>query len=64
MSNVLLEVRDRIALLTINRPEKLNALNKDTILELKNTIEEIEQNNEIACVIVTGSGEKAICCWG
>lgn len=59
MGNVLLEVKDRIALLTINRPEKLNALNKDTILELKKTLEEIEQNNEIACVIVTGSGEKA-----
>ena len=37
--NVLLEKEDRIATLTINRPKALNALNKDTLLEIKAAVE-------------------------
>ncbi len=59
MSNtVLLERRDRVALLTLNRPEALNALNSellDTLLEHVNTL---AADEDIGCIVITGS-EKA-----
>ena len=57
--NVLLEVNDGIAELTINRPDKLNALNIQTIEEIKFAFEEINDNQDVQGVIVTGSSEKA-----
>ncbi len=48
-----------IAQITINRPEKLNALNKQTIQELHDAFEAAENNPEIRAIILTGSGEKA-----
>lgn len=45
--------------ITINRPDKLNALNKTVIAELSAAFEEINHNKEIKCVIITGSGAKA-----
>jgi enoyl-CoA hydratase len=57
--NVLFESKDGIGYLTINRPDKLNALNIDTINQLKETFLKAEQDKTIKCVIVTGSGEKA-----
>lgn len=57
--NVLFESKDGTGYLTINRPDKLNALNIDTINELKETFLKVEQDKTIKCVIVTGSGEKA-----
>lgn len=59
MSNILFDVKDNIAYLTINRPDKLNALNIDTVNQLRQVINEIESNSDVGCVIVTGSGEKA-----
>jgi len=58
-TNVLLEVSEGIAQLTINRPDKLNALNIQTIEEIKLAFEEINDNTEVKGVLVTGSGEKA-----
>ncbi len=58
-TNVLLEVNEGIAQVTINRPDKLNALNIQTIEEIKLAFEEINDNPEVHGVIVTGSGEKA-----
>jgi enoyl-CoA hydratase len=43
---------------TINRPDKLNALNRDVMEDLKNIIIEIESNSEIKGVILTGAGQK------
>ncbi|MDQ7817118.1 MAG: enoyl-CoA hydratase-related protein [Melioribacteraceae bacterium] len=57
--NILFEVKNRIAFVTINRPDKLNALNHDTLTELKSCFELIRNDNEINIVIITGAGEKA-----
>jgi enoyl-CoA hydratase len=48
-----------ILTVTINRPEKLNALNRDVITELAAVITEIESNDEIKSAIITGSGAKS-----
>ncbi|WP_431472581.1 enoyl-CoA hydratase/isomerase family protein [Nonlabens sp. SCSIO 43208] len=59
MENILIAVENRIATITINRPSKLNALNKATIAELSQAIDDVENNQEVRVVILTGSGEKA-----
>ena len=57
--NLLIEKKDNIAAVTINRPDKLNALNSQTMSELKEAFTELKSDSEIYVVIVTGSGEKA-----
>ncbi|ULT58089.1 enoyl-CoA hydratase-related protein [Neobacillus drentensis] len=59
MDQVLLEIQNHIAVITINRAEALNAFNYDTLLELKQKIELICINQEVRAVIFTGAGEKA-----
>jgi len=57
--NILLHAEDQIATLTINRPDKLNALNKDTLLEIKRAFQKVCLDENIKAMIITGSGEKA-----
>ena len=57
--NILINIENAVATLTINRPEKLNALNKATILELHEAFQALETNKTVQVIIVTGSGEKA-----
>ncbi len=57
--NILLEIQDKIATVRINRPEKLNALNKATIRELNSAFRELEKDADVRAIILTGSGEKA-----
>ena len=57
--NILVEKNNAVATITINRPTKLNALNKATIEELHNAFKECESDNEIRAIIITGFGEKA-----
>lgn len=59
MNNLLLEVENGIALLTINRPKALNALNSETLAELNACLVELENNDDVKVVILTGSGEKS-----
>lgn len=59
MNNLTLEVENSIAVLTINRPKALNALNSETLTELNQVLTEIEANDDIKVVILTGAGEKA-----
>ncbi|MFH1230909.1 MAG: enoyl-CoA hydratase-related protein [Planctomycetota bacterium] len=58
-NNILYDEKERIGLITINRPTKLNALNDDTINELFDVFAKIKQNNKIWVVIITGGGDKA-----
>ena len=57
--NILLESRDAIACITINRPKQLNALNSATIAELSTTIKSLDNDNSIRCIIITGAENKA-----
>lgn len=57
--NILVDKNNAIATLTINRPKKLNALNRDTIQDLHNAFDELDQDKSVKVVILTGSGEKA-----
>jgi enoyl-CoA hydratase/carnithine racemase len=57
--NLLYEKRNGIAYVTINRPEKLNALNRKIMEELYECFQDIERDDEVRAVILTGAGEKA-----
>jgi enoyl-CoA hydratase len=56
---IICEVKNGVLVITINRPDKLNALNKQTIEELHETLVEAENQSDIRAVILTGSGQKA-----
>ncbi|UCG86389.1 MAG: enoyl-CoA hydratase/isomerase family protein [Gemmatimonadota bacterium] len=58
--NLLFEVKDRIAFLTINRPDKLNALNDKVMAELSQAVDEITGRDDIGGVIVTGAGKAFV----
>ena len=58
-NNILIEENGEITTLTINRPKKLNALNRETIEELHDAFYEADKNKKTKVIIVTGSGEKA-----
>jgi len=58
-NNILTEQKGNIALLTINRPDKLNALNNETLNELKDFFTSAKHDSSIDVVILTGGGNKA-----
>lgn len=57
--NLLIAIENKIAVVTLNRPAKLNALNKDTLAELHTAFTDLEKNEAVQAIILTGSGEKA-----
>ncbi|MFY7670517.1 enoyl-CoA hydratase/isomerase family protein [Tenacibaculum sp. MEBiC06402] len=57
--NILVAVEGNLAKVTINRPKKLNALNKSTIEELHEAFKSLETNKDVKVILLTGSGEKA-----
>lgn len=59
LKNVLLEKEGHLAIVTINRPKALNALNSETLKDLDTVIENLENDNHIYAVILTGAGEKS-----
>lgn len=58
-ANLLVDVSERIALVTLNRPEKLNPLNAATIDGLESCFEDLAADADVGAVIVTGAGEKS-----
>ena len=58
-TNLLYEVQDNVALVTVNRPEKLNPLNSDTINALEACFNDLAADAAVKAVILTGAGEKA-----
>src|SRR5258705_7563770 len=57
--NLIVEIRDRIARVTVNRPKVLNALNEKTVREIHAAFSALRENDEAQVVILTGAGEKA-----
>lgn len=57
--NVLTEFRDRVLWLTVNRPDKLNALNRATLAEIEEVVTSVAGDDQVWAMAVTGAGEKA-----
>jgi enoyl-CoA hydratase len=58
-NNILVENKEQVQYITINRPKQLNALNKETIEELSSAMSSAENDSNIGVIILTGSGEKS-----
>jgi 3-hydroxypropionyl-coenzyme A dehydratase len=61
MKYIQLESQGEVAILRINRPEALNAMNNDVVSELSQTVDKIGADESIKVIIITGAGEKAFC---
>lgn len=60
MGHILLEVKDKIAVITMNRPEKRNALNFEVRRELHTVLQQVASDNAVRAVIITGAGEAFV----
>jgi enoyl-CoA hydratase/carnithine racemase len=58
---ILFEKADRVATITLNRPERHNAFNVEMALELREAWERVKKDGEIVCAIVTAAGDRAFC---
>lgn len=58
--NLIFEVKERIAIITMNRPKALNALDNGTLVDLDNALTEVEKNDGIKGAIITGSGKAFV----
>ncbi len=59
LKNVILEKEGHLAIVTINRPKALNALNSETLKDLDTVLEDLEKDSNLYAVILTGAGEKS-----
>lgn len=63
-ARIRLEIEDKLALLTVARPEKLNALDYDMVLALERAAHLIESDRNVRVAIITGEGAKSFCAGG
>jgi crotonobetainyl-CoA hydratase len=61
VSAVLTEVTDHVLLVTINRPEAMNAINADVATELGAAVERAENDGDVRVLVLTGAGDRAFC---
>jgi enoyl-CoA hydratase/carnithine racemase len=62
--NILYDVEDGVAVLTMNRPDKLNAMNRKLHQELRDAVKQADSDDAIGCIVITGAGEKAFTAGG
>ena len=62
--HILVDVEDGVAILTLNRPEKLNAMNNKLGQELHHAVKQMEADDAIGCIVITGAGERAFSAGG
>jgi enoyl-CoA hydratase/carnithine racemase len=62
--HILLEREDGVGIVTLNRPDKLNAMNRKLGAELADAVQQLNADDTIGCIVVTGSGEKAFSAGG
>lgn len=60
-NDLLYEIRDQVAFLTINREERRNAISQEMILAFLDRLADVDQDDKIKAVCLTGTGEKAFC---
>jgi len=57
--SIAIDQQDRVAIITLSRPEVLNALNLNLVTELDDAITQMEQDDGVGAIILTGAGERA-----
>jgi enoyl-CoA hydratase len=62
--HLLVDIEDGVAILTLNRPEKLNAINRKLKSELHDAVKKAEADDAIGCIVITGTGERAFSAGG
>src|SRR5690606_9359929 len=62
--HILVEVEDGVGIITLNRPEKLNAMNRKLNHELHQAVKQMEADDAIGCIVITGAGERAFSAGG
>jgi enoyl-CoA hydratase len=62
--HILVDVEDGVAILTLNRPEKLNAMNRKLQQELHHAVKQMEADDAVGCIVITGAGERAFSAGG
>src|SRR6188508_1606719 len=62
--HILVDVEDGVAIVTLNRPEQLNAMNRKLGVELHDAIKKAEADDSIGCIVLTGAGERAFSAGG
>jgi enoyl-CoA hydratase/carnithine racemase len=62
--HILVDAEEGVAIITMNRPEKLNAMNRKLQQELHHAVKQAETDDAIGCVVITGAGEKAFTAGG
>ena len=61
LETLLYDVQERVATITINRPEKRNTLSPQVIAELMQALEAADTDKDVGSIVLTGAGEKAFC---
>jgi enoyl-CoA hydratase len=62
--HILVDNEDGVAIITLNRPEKLNAMNRKLGIELHDAVKKAEADDSIGCLVITGAGERAFTAGG
>jgi enoyl-CoA hydratase len=62
--HILLDQDDGVAVITLNRPEVLNAMNRQLMKELGAAVKALDADDDIGCIVITGAGEKAFSAGG
>src|SRR4051812_7824000 len=62
--HILVDVEDGVAILTLNRPESLNAMNRKLSTELHDAVKKMEADEAVGCIVITGAGERAFSAGG
>jgi enoyl-CoA hydratase len=62
--HILVDVEDGVAVLTLNRPEKLNAMNRKLGQELHHAVKQMDADDAIGCIVITGAGDRAFSAGG
>jgi enoyl-CoA hydratase len=62
--HILVDKEDGVGLVTLNRPEKLNAMNRRLSTELRDAVKELDTDDAIGCIIITGAGNRAFSAGG
>jgi enoyl-CoA hydratase len=64
VDSVLVERRGQVGLVTLNRPEKLNALNRELVSQLRQALSDLDTDEAIGAIVLTGAGERAFSAGG